>query len=192
MPTKYASSLAKLAETEFDNFNGYHETTPKMAARIKTFWKALGLHFPGVSTPWSAVFVSYFVKTAGATAAEFSFSPSHAVFVHQAIQNEVHSIGVFRGKKLASYAPKIGDIVQNNRNGNSYDYNFASANTAYQSHSAIVVEEGVDGNGRYVRAIGGNESDTVGQHIIRLNSGGLIVQPKADVSRYICVIANLK
>jgi hypothetical protein len=192
MPTQFANKLAKLAEDEFDSFSGFHETTPKMSKRIRAYWVGLGLTFPGVGTAWSAVFVSFFVKSAGAASTEFLFSPRHAQFVHAAIQNENSGIGLFRGKRITQYGPKIGDIIQNNRNGNTFDYAHAAAHSSYESHSAIVVEEGVDGSGRYVRTIGGNESDTVGQRVVRLTNNGLIVQPKSDPSRFICVIQNLK
>ncbi|RWB20416.1 MAG: DUF2272 domain-containing protein [Mesorhizobium sp.] len=163
-----------------------------MATRIRKYWADIGLPFPGVGTPWSAVFVSTFVKWAGATAAEFQFAASHSQFVFAAIQNAQNGVGVFRGRRLNAYGPKIGDIIQNNRSGNTFDYSYAAAHKNYESHSAIVVEEGADGSGRYVRTIGGNESDTVGDKIVRLTAGGLIKQPSTDPHRYICVIEDLK
>jgi hypothetical protein len=192
MPTPYAKRLASLAENEFDQFNGFHETSSRMAARIKKYWTEISLSFPGVGTPWSAVFISFFVKTAGATSAEFKFASAHAKFVFKAIKNAQNNTGVFRGRPITEYAPKIGDIVQNNRNGNTFDFAFVKSHDSYESHTAIVVEEGVDGHGRYVRTIGGNESDTVGQKVIRLKANGLIKQPAADPKRFICVIQNLK
>ncbi|MER8873380.1 DUF2272 domain-containing protein [Mesorhizobium sp. M0814] len=192
MPTTYAAKLASLAESDFDRFHGFHETTTKMSTRIRKYWTDIDLHFPGVGTPWSAVFVSFFVKSAGATAAEFHFAAAHARFVFAAIQNAQNSVGVFRGRRLNGYAPKIGDIIQNNRSGNMFDFDFAAAHNDYESHSAIVVEEGVDGNGRYIRTIGGNEADTVGDKVVRLAVSGLIKQPPTDPHRYICVIENLK
>lgn len=192
MPTTYAKRLASLAENEYDQFHGFHETNSRLAARIKKYWNDIDLSFPGVGVPWSAVFVSFFVKTAGATSSEFKFAAAHAKFVFRAIKNANNNTGVFRGRRLSEYAPKIGDIIQNNRNGNTFDFNFAANNDSYESHTAIVVEEGTDGNGRYVRTIGGNESDTVGDRIVRLKANGLIKQPSTDPKRYICVIENLK
>lgn len=192
MATTYAKKLAALAEAEFNNFNGLDETNSAMAARIKKYWTGLGMPFPGVATAWSAVFVSFFVKSAGATSSEFHFSARHSEFVFHAIKNQVAGTGVFRAHPISGYAPKIGDIIQNNRNGNTYDYAFAKANSGYKSHSAIVVEEGVDGSGRYVRTVGGNESDTVDDKIIRLNASGLIKPPSASPKRFICVIQTLK
>lgn len=192
MPSSFASKLASLAEAEYTKFHVYKETDPDLAKRIKQYWVGIGLPFPGVSTAWSAVFVSFFVQSAGASAAEFSFSARHSEFVHQAAQNAANGVGVFRAWPVASYAPKIGDIIHNNRDGNSYDYAYAAANNAYYSHSAIVVEEGVDGNGRYVRTVGGNEGNSVGDRVVRVNASGLIKQPPTDPKYYISVIETLK
>jgi hypothetical protein len=192
MASIFATRLAALAETEFNTYNGIHETQPRMAARIKKYWTDIGLSFPGVGVAWSAVFVSFLVKSAGATAAEFDFSARHSEFVFAAIRNFTNGTGVFRGQEVKNYAPKIGDIIQNNRSGNTYDYAFAKAHPGYKSHSAIVVEEGMDGFGRYVRTVGGNESNTVDDKIVRLKSNGLINQPSADPTRFISIIQTLK
>lgn len=192
MATAFATKLADMVEAEYDQFHGYHETTSKMASRIRTYWTGIGLNFPGVSTAWSAVFVSFMVKSAGATAQEFAFSSAHSEFVFEAIANQTNGSGVFRAHPINAYAPKIGDIIQNNRLGNKFDYAHARANKSYFSHTAIVVEEGSDGSGRYVRTVGGNEGDTVGDRTVRLKPNGTIQQPKSTPSYYICVIQNLK
>jgi hypothetical protein len=190
--TPYAKTLARLAEKEYDDYSSFHETSPTMQTRIKMYWTSIGLSFPGVATPWAGVFLSSHVKRAGATAAEFKFAAGHSQFVKKAIANAISSTGVFRAFPVNVYAPKVGDIIQNNRNGNGYDYNFAKANGSYESHSAIVVEEGSDGSGRYVRTVGGNEGDKVGDRVVRLTSAGLIKQPASTPKYYICVIQTLK
>ena len=88
MPTsEYAALLAATAVDQHDKFKNQHETDPGLAEQIKAYWTDLGLEFPGVQTAWSAVFISWCVKKAGATAAEFHFSPQHSVFVKAAIAN---------------------------------------------------------------------------------------------------------
>jgi Uncharacterized protein conserved in bacteria len=191
MPTAFATRLATLAEAEYNTYRGLHETTTKMSNRIRTYWTDLGWAFPGVSTAWSAVFVSFLVKSAGAVAGEFDFSARHAKFVHTAIANANAGTGVFRAFSPSAYAPKIGDIIQNNR-GNTFDFAYATNHDSYPSHSAIVVEEGVDGSGRYVRTVGGNEGDTVGDRVVRLTNAGLMKAPSAAPDYYISVIQTLK
>ena len=62
---------------------------------------------------------------------------------------------MFRGVEIDQYAPQLGDIEHNNRSGNKFTYDFARTHSAYESHSAIVVEGGVDHDGHYLKTIGG-------------------------------------
>jgi hypothetical protein len=59
------------------------------------------------------------------------------------------------------YAPRVGEIIHNNRGGQTLNYSLAAAHQSYQSHSAIVVEIGNNANGGYVITVGSNEGDTV-------------------------------
>jgi hypothetical protein len=109
--------------------------------------------------------------------------------VHAAIANQRKGVGVFRGRDPADYAPKVGDILQNNRDGHVYDYAFARTHTKYVSHSAIVTEVGTDPQGPYLRTIGGNEGDSVGLREVRLTAQGRV---RNGTGLYICVIETLK
>ena len=189
-PTAFANRLARIADDLHTRFHMQNEADPALSKQIRRFWEEIGLAFPGVSTPWSAVFVSSCVKQAGATKAEFTFAAAHARFAFDAIRNETNQTGVFRGMKITDHAPGVGDIIQNNRGGNGFDYAFAKTHKAYLSHSAIVIETGTDTAGRYALTIGGNESDSIRRTVVRLTSQGFIKQ--RPVNPYICVIANLK
>src|ERR1700730_608269 len=113
MPSVYAKALANTAVEQYNLFHEYSESDPQLAAQIKKYWQGLGFNFPGVKTAWSAVFVSWCVKTAGASANEFVFAAAHAKFVKAAIQNAINQTGVFRAFEIDKYAPQIGDIIQN-------------------------------------------------------------------------------
>ena len=63
---------------------------------------------------------------------------------------------------VAQYAPKIGDILQNNRGHGTYTFQYAATHRSYPSHCAIVMEVGVDSKGNYLQTNGGNESDQNG------------------------------
>lgn len=189
MSTPYQRALATTAQRQYDRYRLLRENQQPLSGQIQRYWVDLGIAFPGVAIPWSAVFVSWCVKQAGATAAEFHFAQAHSRFVHWAIQNAASGTGQFRGRNPNAYAPKIGDILHNNRGGNHYDFAFASANKAYESHSAVVMEVGVDNKGRYLRTIGGNEADSVGLKEVRLLANGR-VNNASDL--YISVIETLK
>ena len=184
----FTEALASIAEGEFDKYHLQHEHDPGLSAEIRQYWTAVGQPFPGVSTPWSAVFISWCVKEAGATAHDFKFAAAHSVFVQWAIKNADHETGSFRAFPITNYSPNLGDIIQNNRNGNSFNYDYARMHSSYESHSAIVIETGRDSGGRYALTVGGNESDSVGKKLIRLDNDGLVIQ--RPHSSYICVIAD--
>jgi hypothetical protein len=192
MASTYARALARAAEKEFDLYGSFHETTAVMQRRIAAYWTEIGLRFTSVSVPWSAVFVSSHVKRAGATAGEFKFAAAHSQFVRAAARNAANEAGVFRAYAVSDYAPQVGDIIQNNRAGNAFTFAYAKTHSSYPSHSAIVVEEGIDGAGRYVRTIGGNEGDKVGEKVVRLTAQGMVRQPTSAPRYYISVIQTLK
>ena len=190
-PTPFVKELVRVAREQFDTYHTMRETAPKLTTQIRAYWTDIGFSFPGTKTAWSAVFVSWCVKKAGATKTEFHFAPAHSIFVNAAIQNAVANRGVFRGHDIKTYAPKVGDIIQNNRLGSKFDFAYAKSHANYFSHSAIVVEEGRNAKGnRFAVTIGGNEADSVGRKTIALNADGKIVPRTKDP--FICVIETLK
>jgi hypothetical protein len=186
----YVTHLAAVARKQFTDFHEFDENDPPLRAQIRRYWEGIGFEFPGVSTAWSAVFVSWCTRTAGATQDEFKVSTAHSRFVFWAIQNQLNTRGLFRGHPLTDHRPALGDILQNNRGGQSLTYDFARAHEAYESHSAIVVEVGADRDGRFVRTVGGNESISVGLKRVPLTSDGFVQQ--RDSNPFICIIQNLK
>jgi len=184
----FARRLADIAGKQYDKYHLLREQDPVLAAQIALYWQGIEA-FEDVSVPWSAVFVSSCVRQAGATASEFRFAAAHSQFVNAAIRNQISNVGVIRGRDPADYAPKLGDILQNNRSGKHFDYAYATTHSAYISHSAIVTEVGTDNRGKYLRTIGGNENDSVGMKEVRLKPSGLVLNP---IAIYICVIETLK
>ncbi len=189
-PSAFAKKLAGIANEQFLLFRDQHEHDPGLSKQIKKWYAALGFKFENVDVPWSAVFISWCVQNAGATKAEFEFAMRHSTFVHKAIQNGINNAGVFQAFDLSTAAPEVGDIIQNNRGGNSFDFNFARTHKEYASHSAIVILKGQDESGNFVQTIGGNEGDTVGRKRVQLTAAGLIKQRLN--SPFICVIKGLK
>jgi len=187
----FAKRLALIAEEQHTRFHLVDEADPELCKQIKRYWDDLGLGFVScVTVPWSAVFVSWCVKQAGATAEEFKFAAAHSVFVHQAIKNASTSSGVFQGLDIGAQAPGIGDVIQNNRGGAAHDFAFASTHKNYTSHSAIVVEIGEDSTSRFALTVGGNEGNSIRKTIVRLTPGGLIKQRASNP--FICIVKNLK
>jgi len=192
MPTSaFARKLATIAEQQHAKFQFTNEADPALCRQIQKWTEDIGFSFSSCTeVPWSAVFVSWCVQQAGATKAEFRFDMSHSVFVNQAIKNAVNGTGVFHGREIDAHAPNVGDIIQNNRGGNHFDFAFAKTHTSYLSHSAIVIEVGQDTQGPFAFCVGGNESDSIRRTVVRLNAQGFIKQREGNP--FICVVQNLK
>lgn len=190
-PSAFARRLASIAQEQHSKFQFTNEADPALCKQIKKWTEEIGANFVSCTKQaWSAVFVSWCVKQAGATAAEFKFSKAHSVFVHQAIQNARNGTGVFHGLEISAHPPNVGDIIQNNRKGNRFNFEFARTHKQYESHSVIVVEVGQDTDGRFAFCIGGNESDSVRRSVVRLDAQGFIKQRAGNP--FICVIRTLK
>ena len=195
MPTPFVQQLAEITEEQFDLFHEQHESDPPLFKAIKKWNRDLKLapDFDPVDQPWSALFISWCVFAAGATADEFKFALAHSQFVHQAIKNADSGTGVFRAFPINRVAPQLGDIVQYNRGRKTFDFEFARTHRSYISHSTIVVDDNpdlADENGRFALVVGGNEGDSVRRTKLRLTATGLI-KPRA-ASPFICVVKNLK
>ena len=190
-PSAFAKKLATIAQEQHTKFQFTNEADPLLCKQIKKWTQDIGFPFEScTAVPWSAVFVSWCVKEAGATKPEFKFAMAHSVFVNQAIKNAVSNVGVFRGREITAHAPNVGDIIQYNRGGNSFDFAFAKTHANYISHSVIVVEIGQDVQGGFAFCIGGNESDSVRRSVVRLDAQGFIKQRTGNP--FICVIEDLK
>lgn len=190
-PSIFARKLASVAQEQHTKFQFTNEADSALCKQIKKWTKDIGFTFTSCTeVPWSAVFVSWCVKQAGATKAEFKFAMAHSVFVNQAIKNAINGQGVFRGFDITAEKPAVGDIIQHNRRNNNFDFDFARTNEHYESHSVIVIEIGQDVNGGFAFCIGGNESDSVRRSVVPLNANGFIKQRAGNP--FICVIKDLK
>lgn len=128
---------------------------------VGEMWHAIGMNLDGRDRdmPWSAAFISWAVRKAGAGYGAFKFAASHSVFVHDAIQARL--LGrldrPFWGHRITQEKPVLGDIVARNRAGNSFSFDYAEGHSQYISHSDIVVEV----RPGMIRVMGGNVGQTV-------------------------------
>ena len=171
--SNFTKRLSTIAMNEYSKYRFLRENQEPLKSHIELYWAATDAAFTNVGVPWSAVFVSWCVRTAGAGANDFAVNSQHSQYVYAAINQLPNSVG-FVGRDVASYAPKVGDILQNNRSGQAFDFARASTKKSYISHAAMVIEVGQDNAGAYLRTIGGNESDAVGMKEVRLNPAGKV------------------
>ncbi len=191
MASAFAKRVASVASDQHARFQFMNEADPLLCRQIRAWTEDIGFTFTSCTdVPWSAVFVSWCMQRAGATKAEFKFAMAHSVFVQQAIRNAVRGEGVFHGVEISAEPPAVGDIIQHNRGGASFDFAFARTHSSYQSHSVIVIEEGTDSAGRFAFCVGGNESDSVRRSTVRLDAGGFIKQRSGN--SFIALVKNRK
>jgi predicted chitinase len=121
------------------------------------------------SVPWSAAFISWVMRTAGA-GDRFNYSPQHSVYIFRAIKD------LLQGKPQAGYycyqlrewKPQVGDLVcWARREGIDYQHQNGGD---YPGHCDVVVEVGAD----QVQVVGGNVGDSVTKRPLALNAGGFL------------------
>ena len=110
--------------------------------------------------PWSAVFISYVMRTAGA-GAHFTYSPAHQTYIRAARRNRLGGVvgNPFWAYRVSEIAPRIGDLVCNARAGSGATYDNIGGPQTRATHCDVVTEIRP---GR-IRVIGGNVGQTVGE-----------------------------
>ena len=108
--------------------------------------------------PWSAVFISWVMRTAGAGSA-FPYSTAHQHYIRIAKRNRMRgALGnpcwAFRPTEIT---PRVGDLVCLSRSGSGATYDNIDDGTTRPTHCDIVTEVGPG----YVRVIGGNVDQSV-------------------------------
>lgn len=143
------------------------EGAPTHQARLAEYWRAAGItNWPAqrmVAEPWSAAFISFVVKQAGAGSL-FKYGPSHTIFWQAAKKNRAeNNNNPFKAYRISEGKPQPGDIIMRGRQaGITYD------TTGYfKSHSDIVVSVTPD----QALVIGGNLSNSVRMYGIPLTDG---------------------
>ena len=119
---------------------------------------------------WSAAFISYVMRVAGAGAA-FPYAPDHATYINYAVRaahGQVHN-PMLIAEDPASYAPRLGDLVCFPR-GAARELRLADLprQQGFPAHCSIVAGGGVDS----LSIIGGNVNDAVVLEHLHTNDAG--------------------
>lgn len=109
--------------------------------------------------PWSAVFVSYVMRQAGAGSG-FHYSAAHQNYIRAARKNRLRRDAAkpFWAFRATEVAPQVGDLVCASRSNSGATYDNIGDATRRPTHCDVVTEVRP---GR-IRVIGGNVSQTVG------------------------------
>jgi hypothetical protein len=131
---------------------------------------------------WSAAFVSYVMRMAGAGAG-FPYGANHHTYIVAALRRDPGLI--IAAERPESYSPHSGDLICTGRAEDSgVQFDSAVRIGAFKSHCDIVVETGgPDG----LAAIGGNVGDTVALRRFPVTANGRLAEP----DRFLAVLRLL-
>ena len=119
--------------------------------------------------PWSAVFISYAMKKAGAGTA-FAYSPAHQNYIRAARRNRLtaNTGNPFWAFRVTEIAPQVGDLVCTARDNSGATYDNIAGRQPRKTHCDIVtaVRPGE------IRVIGGNVRQNVDAKILRTQPDG--------------------
>ena len=150
---------------------GRGETDDGFWQRVGVYWRdGTGKNLTGKNSdyPWSATFISYVLRLAGA-ADRFKYSGQHSVYIRRAIkarESGDNNYG-FWGYRLTEQAPNVGDLICYSREPN---ISYETQSSDYKSHSDIVVGKAPG----ELLVIGGNVSNSVSLKHVRVNAAGKV------------------
>jgi Uncharacterized protein conserved in bacteria (DUF2272) len=185
-PTVFASNVEQIAIDQWTFFGqqeygadghvlhvGHKEGEDPWFKRVGQYWlegtNTHGLDGQDHSAPWSAAFISWVMKKAGA-GDRFRYSTQHSVYIAQSIRDfsSKRDAAGFWGQRLNEYRPMVGDLVcWSRQDGVDYDHQMGGD---YKGHSDIVVavEPG------RIWIIGGNVGDSVTKRPLLLDQRGFL------------------
>ncbi|MFN0090208.1 MAG: DUF2272 domain-containing protein [Acidimicrobiales bacterium] len=190
-----AASLAR-REHAYWAGNNLTETKPAGIARVERYLidglghspKSAAAQARDPNYAWSAAFISYVLRRAGAGRA-FEYSGAHRVFVAKAKQRRLagDTTAPIWAYRITERAPRVGDLIAAARCSNDklrcgVTYDTVSPRPYWYMHSDLVVDLGRDADGRYATVIGGNVNQRVGRKRIALDDAGF-VKPLGDPNK---------
>jgi predicted chitinase len=121
------------------------------------------------SVPWSAAFISWVMRSAGA-GGRFTYSPQHSVYIFRAIKDllQARPQASYYCYQLREWKPQVGDLVCWARR-DGIDYHHQNGGD-YPGHCDVVVEVG----GEEVQIVGGNVGNSVTKRPLKLTEGGFL------------------
>lgn len=153
----------------FDDGGATHEVQAPMLSRVLMYWYAVSrqpiIGYQGELRPWSAAFISWLAQGAGLLPEEFPPTVLHWDYIERFLA--ANDGERFAARDPARYAPRVGDLVCNAREGNSGGF---AALRRGPYHCDIVV----DVRPGEIDAIGGNVGDVVALTRLPTDAQGLL------------------
>jgi peptidoglycan hydrolase-like protein with peptidoglycan-binding domain len=171
-------NIVSLAKQEAQRWrNGtLKENNSSMHPVLRTYWQKGVGYLPSKpnwwsSVPWSAAFISYVIRQAGAGNA-FRYSAGHSYYIVAAKNNRLtNNNNPFKAYRVSEVKAVPGDIVCKRRAGSGATYENIKEGMA--THCDIVVEV----HPRKLVTIGGNVSHSVSFTEVTTDANGFINKP---------------
>jgi hypothetical protein len=196
-PPGFRREIARVAEREWARWhpNGTKlvETAPAMTGVLQTYYRiGVERHIDAADLQsaawqsthfWSAVFISWVMRTAGA-GDRFAYSAAHQHYIAAAKHNRLDTNvnNPFWAFPLQEVPPEVGDLVCTGRRSSGASYeNIDDGQRA--CHVDIVTA--IDGD--VLKVIGGNVGEAVGRKRL-ITSAGVIDLGAPDQDEYFAVI----
>lgn len=172
------SKAAHVALEELAKWRGIHEMAPAAYPLLERYWRE-GLSYSADQaaeairdrTYWSAAFISYVMRRAGA-GTRFRYSAAHVDYCAAAKRNRLRgdTANPFWLYRPREYAPQVGDLLCNARDGSGVTYDNVDDGRPKASHCDVVVAREP---GR-VWVVGGNVDDTVARRAVATDVQGKV------------------
>lgn len=136
--------------------------------------------------PWSAAFVSYVMRIAGA-GSRFPYAPDHAHYIDIAKRQALHqeSGWMMTAERPEDYAPQRGDLICEGRDTASHlRYDDLPVGYYFPAHCGFVVDTTLP---QQVAVIGGNERDAVTMSHLTVTPDGKLV-PRDATEHWLAIL----
>jgi hypothetical protein len=179
------------------------ETDPEMRGVLRGYWMTVRNQRGAEEAidkrdPWSAAFISWAMKQAGAGQA-FQYAEAHRIYIAAAKGSRQRGdASKFWAYDITEAKPEVGDLVCRDRMirpGTCHGTTYANVDNRaikWATHSDIVTEVGAG----HITVIGGNvwgkgckrgEGCTVNAKTVRIDGNGFVI-PEQGVCRYFAII----
>ena len=169
---------AAIATREWRRWNQgkIKESSPGIRSVLEDYWRTGVGWLPSdpewwSRVPWSAAFISWVMRKAGAGRA-FKYSSAHAAYIKAAKDNRIaNNDNPFKAYRIAEVAPKVGDLVCKSRAGSGATYD--NIRVGLKTHCDVVT----DVQPNRLQTIGGNVSQSTSMTPVSTDARGLITSP---------------
>ncbi|MCU1291730.1 MAG: hypothetical protein JWP08_580, partial [Bryobacterales bacterium] len=190
--------IVKIANAELARWGkgSKKETDPVMRARLAGYWGAVQKNPAAIvaaidsRAAWSAAFISWVMREAGADTA-FCGASAHTAYIAAAKKSRnAGDQSKFWAYRVSEARPEIGDLIAKDRKpkgqplcaGTTYD----NVERGGISHCDVVVAIDL-ANGK-MTVLGGNVNNSVKAHTIQLTADGHLPSLASDGCKYIAVL----